>query len=68
MVQLTPARAWRDLRGLVVASHRAFFDPQYFFLCAGVVLLLEVAVVAVIIWLVPCRFIKRANDVIRNQL
>lgn len=68
MAQLTPAEAWRDLRRLVMAPHRAFFDPRYFLLCAGMVLLLEVAVVAVIIWLVPCRFMKRANDVIRNQL
>lgn len=54
MALLKPAEGWRDLRRLVMAPHRAFFDPRYFFLCAGMVLFLEVAVVAVIIRLVPC--------------
>jgi len=54
MAPLKPAEGWRDLRRLVMAPHRAFFDPRYFFLCAGMVVFLEVAVVAVIIRLVPC--------------
>lgn len=60
-VQTRMLLVWTDLVDLVRAPHRALLNPRYFPLCAGLVFCLEVMVLPVIMWRVPCKQLRVAT-------